>query len=82
VGGRAEGEREGLLVSERSSADQYEASDYVEFRGAGEAADGEYHCSECGYGVSVQRVLPLCPMCRGAVWEPSTGRSFSRGQRQ
>ena len=58
-------------MSDRSSADQYEAAEYVEFLGAGEPAEGEYHCSECGYGVAVQRPLPLCPMCGGAAWEAS-----------
>jgi hypothetical protein len=67
-------ERRGLLVSEGSIADRYQATGYVEFFAAGEAAAGEYYCSECGYGVAVQRVLPLCPMCRGAVWEKSTLR--------
>jgi predicted Zn-ribbon and HTH transcriptional regulator len=38
---------------------------------AGDAAVGEFRCSECGYGVSVYRVLPRCPMCSGTSWEPS-----------
>ena len=37
---------------------------------AGEAAAGEFHCAGCGYGVTVQRLLPLCPMCGGRSWEP------------
>jgi rubrerythrin len=69
VRGRARGKTRGLLVSDRSSADQYEAAEYVEFLGAGEPAEGEYYCSACGYGVTVQRQLPLCPMCGGAAWE-------------
>jgi rubrerythrin len=69
-----------VLVSEGSSVDTYEAAGYVEFLAAGEAATGAYHCSECGYGVAVQRVLPLCPMCHGSVWEPSAWPSFARGQ--
>jgi rubrerythrin len=46
---------------------------YVTFVGAGERAVGEYYCSECGYGVSVQQRLPRCPMCSGEMWEPAAG---------
>jgi rubrerythrin len=38
-------------------------------------AAGEFRCADCGYGVIVQRVLPPCPMCRGAVWERRDSRS-------
>jgi hypothetical protein len=41
---------------------------------AGAAARGEFHCSGCGYGVSVRRRLPTCPMCRGTGWYPAPGR--------
>jgi rubrerythrin len=43
----------------------------VTFLGAGEQAAGEFRCSECGYGVSVHRALPRCPMCGGISWEES-----------
>jgi rubrerythrin len=59
--------REGMRIE--SSA----TPDYVPFVAAGERAIGEYHCSTCGYGVSVQQRLPLCPMCRGVTWEPAAG---------
>ena len=45
------------------------AAGYVHFVAAGEEADGQFHCADCGYGVSVQRRLPLCPMCGGSTWE-------------
>ena len=49
---------------------------------AGAAARGEFHCGRCGYGISVRRVLPTCPMCRGTEWHPSPARplllSFDR----
>ncbi len=32
---------------------------------------GDYRCQECGYGVSVMRALPRCPMCGGVEWEPA-----------
>jgi hypothetical protein len=35
----------------------------------GSRAKGEYRCSECGYGVTVYRELPPCPMCGSVVWE-------------
>ena len=43
--------------------------DYVEFYATGEAAVGTYKCSDCSYGISVSRALPMCPMCGGTVWE-------------
>jgi rubrerythrin len=47
-----------------------QAPEYVPFFATGERAVGEFHCSECGYGVSVQQRLPRCPMCSGEAWEP------------
>lgn len=29
----------------------------------------ELRCADCGYGAVVHRVVPLCPMCSGTVWE-------------
>jgi Zn finger protein HypA/HybF involved in hydrogenase expression len=40
---------------------------------AGAAARGEFHCTECGYGISVHRALPTCPMCHGTEWLPWVG---------
>ena len=37
---------------------------------AGSPAKGEFHCTGCGYGVVVRRVLPACPMCQGGSWQP------------
>jgi len=39
--------------------------EFVAFLAAGAPAVGEFRCSECGYGVSVYRALPICPMCGG-----------------
>jgi hypothetical protein len=52
--------------------------DYVQFFPTGSNAKGEYHCSECGYGVTVFRTLPRCPMCGGESWEQSTWSPFRR----
>jgi hypothetical protein len=40
---------------------------------AGATARGEFHCTECGYGISVHRALPTCPMCQGTEWVPWVG---------
>lgn len=45
---------------------------------AGDAAKGEFHCTECGYGVTVFKALPTCPMCGGEGWEQSSWSPFNR----
>jgi rubrerythrin len=45
------------------------ADEFVEFSTAGKPAVGEFRCSDCGYGIVVQRLLPSCPMCGGGAWE-------------
>ena len=52
--------------------------EYVEFWPSGQAVKGEFHCSSCGYGVTIVRALPVCPMCGGRAWEQSTWSPFSR----
>jgi hypothetical protein len=52
--------------------------DYVEFWEAGEVVKGEFHCSDCGYGVTIVRELPLCPMCGGSSWEQTPWSPFRR----
>ena len=44
---------------------------------AGVEASGEFRCSGCGYGVVVRSLLPVCPMCRGHVWEEPDWSPFS-----
>jgi rubredoxin len=46
----------------------------------GQSVKGEFHCSECGYGVTIVRVLPRCPMCGGTSWEQAEWSTFSRQQ--
>ncbi len=36
---------------------------------AGAPAVGEFRCTDCGYGAVIQRLLPVCPMCGGEIWE-------------
>jgi rubrerythrin len=61
--------------------DSLEASDDVEFFATGDRVIGEFRCSECGYGVAVnRRALPPCPMCGGTVWERSPWSPFTRAR--
>jgi rubrerythrin len=52
--------------------------DYVEFFARGAIVTGEFHCSECGYGVTVHAELPRCPMCGGESWEQAPWSPFTR----
>jgi rubrerythrin len=52
--------------------------DYVQFWSSGQLVKGEFHCSECGYGVTIVRALPLCPMCGGSSWERFPWSPFKR----
>ena len=36
---------------------------------AGAKATGEFRCAGCGYGISISRELPRCPMCGTESWE-------------
>ena len=55
--------------------------DYVQFWGAGDAGKGRFRCSECGYGVTVYRTLPVCPMCSGSSWAQAAWSPFGRATR-
>ena len=59
-------------------ADAQADDDYVPFSAAGESAKGEFRCAECGYGITVCRELPVCPMCSGESWEPGSWSPFAR----
>jgi lipopolysaccharide biosynthesis regulator YciM len=41
---------------------------------AGSRGSGEYRCCDCGYGIVTLGIVPLCPMCNGAWWEPTPRR--------
>jgi rubrerythrin len=56
--------------------------DYVEFLAAGQSVKGEFHCSDCGYGVTIVRALPLCPMCGGKSWEQFAWSPFTRSRQR
>ena len=38
---------------------------------------GEFHCSDCGYGIVSRGALPVCPMCGGSSWDESVWRPFN-----
>lgn len=65
------------MLDEGRTLDQQDG-DYVAFAQTGMQAAGEYHCSQCGYGVTVHSALPQCPMCAGTTWEPTAWSPFSR----
>ena len=52
--------------------------EYVEFWATGQAVKGEFHCSDCGYGVAIVSSLPVCPMCGGESWERAAWSPFTR----
>jgi rubrerythrin len=56
------------------------SGDFVQFLSAGQQAKGEFHCAECGYGVTVWRTLPRCPMCGNDSWEQSAWSPFARAR--
>lgn len=69
------------IESRRSEGPVLPRDGVSEFLTAGDRALGEYHCAECGYGVSVRRVLPECPMCRGSQWEEPATSPYDRFSR-
>jgi hypothetical protein len=51
--------------------------DEVLFSAAGDHVKGEFRCAECGYGITVCRELPTCPMCTCEVWEAVSWHPFT-----
>jgi rubrerythrin len=45
---------------------------------AGVKVKGEYRCAGCGYGVTIYRELPRCPMCGSGSWEQLARSPFAR----
>jgi rubrerythrin len=60
------------------SVETLESKGFVDFFTTGQLGAGEFHCSQCGYGVIVQFELPRCPMCSGTVWEKPGWGAISR----
>ena len=57
-----------MVLDERRQLHEHDG-DFVEFIRSGTAVNGEFRCSGCGYGVTLQSKLPHCPMCAGTTWE-------------
>ena len=55
-----------------------ETAGVPDFLAAGQPAEGEFRCADCGYGVIVRTELPECPMCRGLTWEGPADSPFAR----
>jgi rubrerythrin len=45
---------------------------------AGIKTKGEYRCASCGYGVTIYRELPQCPMCGSVSWEAQPWSPFTK----
>jgi hypothetical protein len=41
---------------------------------AGTRGSGEYRCWDCHYGIVTHGIVPVCPMCNGAEWQPVARR--------
>jgi rubredoxin len=65
-------------MAERVRSTDEDPGGFITFRTTGDAVKGEFHCSECGYGVTVYRTLPACPMCGGTSWEEAPWSPLSR----
>jgi rubrerythrin len=82
VGSSTFGSRRGSRMLDEARRLDTSEGDFVEFRTTGSLAAGAYHCSGCGYGVTVQASLPRCPMCSGTTWEPAGVSSFAAPELQ
>ena len=51
-------------MMEGSGTSRAAPDEYVEFWTAGQPVKGEFHCAECGYGVTIVRALPHLPHVR------------------
>ncbi|HST17187.1 MAG TPA: hypothetical protein VLK36_05925 [Gaiellaceae bacterium] len=67
-----------LVSSNELQDDLVTELEYVAFARVGDGAAGAYHCSGCGYGVTVSTTLPQCPMCDCETWEQAEWSPFSR----
>ena len=66
------------IESRRSERSSLRRDGIPDFLAAGQSADGDFRCAACGYGISVRRVLPECPMCRGSQWEEPATSPYGR----
>jgi ribosomal protein S14 len=62
-----------MIAHEQSSPQSHAGARGVPVR-------GDFRCRDCGYGVSVVRALPHCPMCGASAWEPAPRTRLRRFQ--
>jgi rubrerythrin len=79
--GKAVHEKGSRVAVEKVETAAEATDDFVEFWTAGDPGKGEFRCSECAYGITVYRALPVCPMCSGGSWEQAAWSPFSRALR-
>jgi hypothetical protein len=72
------GDEDKGVVMQEAGVPRSAPGEYVQFWSTGSPGKGEFRCSECGYGVTIHRVLPLCPMCGGNAWEQAEWSPFTR----
>jgi rubrerythrin len=71
--------QEGVAMTEQAAdSSTGDDGDYVHFQAAGDHVKGVFRCADCGYGVTISRELPVCPMCAGTAWEESEWTPFAR----
>ena len=82
VGPRSHGSvvEKGVSMRDVGVVGREPVDDFVDFLTAGAHVKGEFHCAECGYGVTVYRALPVCPMCGGSQWEQSAWSPLTRAR--
>jgi rubrerythrin len=71
-----------IRAPSREDGELQVGDDFVELLAAGSASKGEFHCAECGYGVTITRTLPTCPMCSGSSWQRSDWSPLGRARQQ
>ena len=62
-------------MTTRARVEERGPDEFVEFLKTGDSVKGEFRCAECGYGVTITRDLPRCPMCGGQSWEKTASRA-------
>ncbi len=81
AGSHGEPSTQGVSTMDVKASEAREGpADYVRFLAMGEHVKGEFHCAECGYGVTIHKELPRCPMCGGESWEQTAWSPFGRGR--
>ena len=72
--GRHDGSQDTLAGAVLTRSDDVAAGGFAR---AGDVLQGDFRCVECGYGVTIYRALPVCPMCGGSAWRPGRSRALA-----